>query len=61
MTLAAWLLYAVLLHERLVKGWRGRRAAWLAIAGFLVLVITFLGAEFWQRSYHRFGGFGQLP
>lgn len=61
LTLAAWLLYAVLLHERLVRGWRGRRAAWLAISGFLVLGLTFVGAEFWHHSYHRFGGFGKLP
>lgn len=61
MTLIAWLLYAGLLHERLVKGWRGRRAALLAIAGFLVLMATFIGAEFWQRGYHRFDDFGRLP
>ena len=61
MTLIAWLLYAGLLHERLVKGWRGRRAALLAIAGFLVLAVTFVGADFWQRSYHRFDDVGRLP
>ncbi len=61
MTLIAWLLYAGLLHERLVKGWRGRRAALLAIAGFMVLMVTFVGADFWQRGYHRFGDFGRLP
>jgi cytochrome c-type biogenesis protein CcsB len=61
MTLIAWLLYAGLLHERLVVGWRGRRAALLAIAGFFLLMITFVGADFWQHSYHRFGDFGRLP
>jgi cytochrome c-type biogenesis protein CcsB len=61
MTLIAWLLYAGLLHERLVVGWRGRRAALMAIAGFFVLMVTFVGADFWQHSYHRFGGFGRLP
>ena len=61
MTLIAWLLYAGLLHERLVKGWRGRRAALMAIAGFAVLMITFVGADFWHRSYHRFDTLGRLP
>ena len=61
MTLIAWLLYAGLLHERLVVGWRGRRAALMAIAGFFILMITFVGADFWQHSYHRFGDFGRLP
>ncbi len=61
MTLIAWLFYAGLLHERLVKGWRGRRAALMAITGFLVLMVTFVGADFWQRSYHRFDTLGRLP
>jgi cytochrome c-type biogenesis protein CcsB len=60
-TLIAWLLYAGLLHERLVVGWRGRRAALMAIAGFLVLMVAFVGADFWQRGYHRFDDFGRLP
>ena len=61
MTLIAWLLYAGLLHERLVVGLRGRRAAIMAIAGFFILMVTFVGADFWQNSYHRFGDFGRLP
>ncbi|MBW2259529.1 MAG: cytochrome c biogenesis protein CcsA [Deltaproteobacteria bacterium] len=36
-----WLVYAVLLHERLTVGWRGRRAAITTIVGFVILVITF--------------------
>ena len=50
---------AVLLHERLAVGWRGRRAAWLAILGFLVLLITFVGANLWMTSYHSFSKFTQ--
>ena len=59
LTLIAWLIYAVLLHERLTVGWRGRRAAWLAILGFLVLLITFVGANLWLPSYHSFSKFTQ--
>jgi cytochrome c-type biogenesis protein CcsB len=59
LTLLAWLIYAVLLHERLTVGWRGRRAAWLAICGFLVLVVTFVGANLWFSSYHSFARFVQ--
>jgi len=36
-----WLVYAVLLHERLTVGWQGRRAAVMTIAGFAVLAFTF--------------------
>ncbi len=59
LTLIAWLIYAVLLHERLTVGWRGRRAAWLAICGFLVLVVTFVGATVWISGYHSFTKFVQ--
>ena len=59
LTVLAWLIYAVLLHERLTVGWRGRRAAWLAILGFLVLLITFVGANLWMSGYHSFSKFVQ--
>jgi cytochrome c-type biogenesis protein CcsB len=61
LTLIAWLIYAVLLHERLAVGWRGRRAALLAICGFLVLVCTFVGADLWLTGYHSFAKFIQRP
>jgi cytochrome c-type biogenesis protein CcsB len=38
----AWLLYVLLLAARRRAGWGGRRAAWLGIAGFAVVVFTFL-------------------
>lgn len=61
LTLTAWLIYAVLLHERLTVGWRGRRAALLAIGGFLVLVCTFVGASLWITGYHSFSSFIRQP
>lgn len=44
-SLVTWLIYAALLHGRLVIGWRGRRAAILSIIGFIVLLVTFLGMK----------------
>lgn len=61
LTLIAWLIYAVLLHERLAVGWRGRRAALMAICGFVLLIITFIGANLWFSSYHSFAAFTQQP
>lgn len=61
LTLLAWLIYAVLLHERLTVGWRGRRAALLAICGLGVLLITFVGASLWFAGYHSFASFSQQP
>jgi len=61
LTLIAWLIYAVLLHERLTVGWRGRRAAILALCGFGVLIITFVGASLWFAGYHSFANFSGQP
>ena len=41
-TFVNWLIFAFYLHSRVSRGWRGRRAAWMAIAGFLVLLFNFL-------------------
>jgi cytochrome c-type biogenesis protein CcsB len=56
-SLITWLLYAVLLHGRLVSGWRGRRSALIAIAGFLILIFSFIGLNLWGRGYHSFSTF----
>ncbi len=47
-----WLLYAVLLHERITVGWRGRRSAILAIIGFAVVLFTFFGVNFFLKGHH---------
>jgi cytochrome c-type biogenesis protein CcsB len=50
--LITWLIYAILLHERLAVGWRGRRAAWLAIFGFSAVLVTFLGVNLLLEGHH---------
>jgi cytochrome c-type biogenesis protein CcsB len=60
-SLMAWVFYAVLLHERLAVGWRGRRAALLSLFGFLVLVLAFVGANLWLSDYHSFRNMGGRP
>lgn len=47
-----WLLYAALLHQRLTVGWRGRKAAIMAIIGFAVVLFTFLGVNFLLMGHH---------
>ncbi len=42
--LTAWAIYVVILAARWRGRWGGRRAAWLAIAGFAVVVFTFTWA-----------------
>ncbi len=57
-SLITWLSYAVLLHERLAVGWRGRRAAVMSIVCFLILIFTFIGGSMWLSDYHSFRALG---
>ena len=49
-----WLLYMVLILYRASARWRGRRAAWLGVLGFALVLCTFFGARL-MGSYHVFG------
>jgi len=58
--LITWLLYAALLHARLVHGWRGRRGAWLSVIAFAALVFTFVGVGLLFPGYHNFTSLTEL-
>ncbi|MBI5622346.1 MAG: c-type cytochrome biogenesis protein CcsB [Elusimicrobia bacterium] len=45
------LVYAVFLHQRLVKGWRGRKAVYTSMLGFACVVFTFVGVNFLSRLH----------
>jgi len=53
-SLITWFIYAGLLHARLVKGWQGRRIAWLAILGFAAVLFTYLGVSFLLPGLHSY-------
>jgi ABC-type transport system involved in cytochrome c biogenesis permease subunit len=53
-TLAAWLLYAVLLHQRLALGWSGRRVALFSVLAFLVLLAGFFLEKTFFTTVHNF-------
>lgn len=36
-----WLLYAAYLHARATPRWRGRRAAWVGVAAYVALAVTY--------------------
>lgn len=54
LSVVTWLIYAVLLHERLAVGWRGRRAAIMAIIGFSVILVTIVGTSVILKVHHSF-------
>jgi len=45
-SLITWLVYAALLHARLVRGWRGKRIALMSIVGFACVLFTYLGVNY---------------
>src|SRR5882762_6360194 len=49
-----WLLYLALIVYRSTASWRGRRAAWIGVAGFALVLCTFFGARL-MGGYHVFG------
>jgi cytochrome c-type biogenesis protein CcsB len=53
-SLITWLIFAALLHSRLTTGWRGRRASLLTIAGFLIMLFTFIGVNLWLPGLHSY-------
>ena len=42
-SLVTWLLFASYLHARVMRGWRGKKAAVLIVIGFLAVIFTFFG------------------
>jgi ABC-type uncharacterized transport system permease subunit len=44
-TLGAWLVYTAYLVLRYEAGWRGRRAAYLALAGFALVIVARVGLQ----------------
>ncbi|MFN2493191.1 MAG: cytochrome c biogenesis protein CcsA [Pyrinomonadaceae bacterium] len=49
-----WLLYLFLILYRSTSRWRGRKAAWMGVAGFALVLFTFFGARL-MGGYHVFG------
>ncbi len=53
-SLTTWFVYAIILHARLVAGWRGKRAAILSIVGFFIILAAFFGIKLLRKGYHVF-------
>ncbi len=52
----AWIVYAGYLHARSTVGWRGRRAAWLAVAGVAVFWFNYFGVNLLFSGLHSYSG-----
>ena len=54
-SLVTWLIYGAYLHARVVRGWRGQRAAYLLLLGFAAVVFTYFGNLFFG-GLHSYSG-----
>ncbi len=53
-SLITWIVYAALLHARSMRGWRGKRVAWLSLTGFACVLFTYFGVNFLARGLHSY-------
>ena len=53
-SLITWFIYAVYLHCRFMRGWKGQRAAWTSIIGFASVIFTYIGVNFLLSGLHSY-------
>jgi cytochrome c-type biogenesis protein CcsB len=53
-SLITWIVYAAMLHARTMHGWRGKRVAWLSLAGFVCVLFTYFGVNYLARGLHSY-------
>ncbi|MBD2861350.1 cytochrome c biogenesis protein CcsA [Paenibacillus oceani] len=54
--LITWLFYTAYLHFRLSRGWQGRKSAWMAVVGFVVVMFTLIGVNLIIAGLHSYAG-----
>ncbi len=54
-SLITWLIYAMFMHLRMMRGWHGRNLAWVSIIGFLAVLFTYFGVNYLLSGLHSYG------
>jgi cytochrome c-type biogenesis protein CcsB len=53
-----WVVYAAYLHARSTVGWRGGRAAAIALTGYTCFLFNYLVVNIWLVGFHSYAGVG---
>jgi cytochrome c-type biogenesis protein CcsB len=53
-SLITWFIYATLLHLRMMRGWNGKRIAWVSIVGFMAVLFTYFGVNYFLSGLHSY-------
>lgn len=51
-----WIIYAAYLHARATAGWQGRKAAYVAIAGYLTILFNYFVVNIYVQGLHSYSG-----
>lgn len=54
-SLITWFIYAFYLHGRMIRGWKGKKVAIVAVVGFTAVVFTYLGVNLLLSGLHAYG------
>ena len=54
--LLTWFVYAGYLHARGLRGWEGKRAAYLLLAGYAAVLFTYFAVNFLISGLHSYAG-----
>jgi cytochrome c-type biogenesis protein CcsB len=55
-TFIIWVIFAGYIHARATRGWRGDRAAWLGLVGFLALLFNYAIVNVFFTGLHSYSG-----
>ncbi len=53
-SLLTWIVYALYLHLRKKRQWRGKTSAAMVLLGFLLVMFTFFGVNYFMRGLHSY-------
>jgi len=51
-----WVIYAAYLHARVTVGWRGRKAAYIALAGISAIMVNYFVVNILIPGLHSYSG-----
>ncbi len=54
-SLITWFIYAFYLHGRMIRGWKGKKVAIVAVVGFMAVIFTYLGVNLLLSGLHAYG------
>ncbi|PKG24165.1 c-type cytochrome biogenesis protein CcsB [Niallia nealsonii] len=52
--LITWLFYAAFLHLRIAKDWQGKKSAWLAVLGFIIIMFNLIVVNLIMVGLHSY-------